>query len=203
MVWVLWPLAVLSLLDGLLNVPAGPGKEFLARYLAVIPGSRPDLGASSAVAWAMGLGSALMVVLTITSAYFIYRRPWPATTLPKLHEFLFSGCYLDRWYQQALVRPYLAVSNFLWQTVDEAGLDLGFRKLWEILARLYGGLAGFFWLKVDERALDQGLEKAAASFLLASRGLGSWTTGRLSTYLKMLLLGLTGFLGALVLSRYW
>jgi hypothetical protein len=42
----------------------------------------------------------------------------------------------------------------------------------------------------------------ATGLLGLSRGLGFWTTGRVSTYLKMLLLGLTAFLCALAWSWY-
>jgi hypothetical protein len=42
----------------------------------------------------------------------------------------------------------------------------------------------------------------ARGFEVVSRGLGYWATGRLSTYLTMLLLGLTIFLGALGVSLY-
>ena len=44
--------------------------------------------------------------------------------------------------------------------------------------------------------------KAADSLMTVSRGLGYWTTGRLSTYLKMLFLGLTVFFCALGVSWY-
>jgi hypothetical protein len=44
--------------------------------------------------------------------------------------------------------------------------------------------------------------KAASQLVTLSGGLGYWTTGRLSTYLKMLLLGLAIFLSALAVSWY-
>ena len=46
MAWILWPLAVCALGDGLLNLPGGFGKNFLGYYLASVPGARPDLGAA-------------------------------------------------------------------------------------------------------------------------------------------------------------
>ena len=64
------------------------------------------------------------------------------------------------------------------------------------------GPGDFLWLKVDELVLDDGVVKAADGLVDVSRGLGYWTTGRLSTYLQMLLLGLTIFFGAVGLSWY-
>jgi hypothetical protein len=55
---------------------------------------------------------------------------------------------------------------------------------------------------VDEGGLDRGLEGAAGGVNLLSRGLGYWTTGRLSTYVKMLLVGLTALFTVLALKWY-
>jgi hypothetical protein len=46
------------------------------------------------------------------------------------------------------------------------------------------------------------LDGTAAGVNLLSRGLGYWTTGRLSTYVKMLLVGLTAFFTILALRFY-
>jgi NADH-quinone oxidoreductase subunit L len=203
MAWVLWPLAVCALGDGLLNLPGGFGKNFLGHYLAIVPGARPDLGASVATDWAMGLISAATVVLSIALAYALYRRrPVREPALAGWWDFLFSGCYLDRLYYLVLVRPYQAAARFLWRQVDDrydrnivvAGAKTLFRP--------YRALASFLWLKVDEIFIDDGVVKVAGSLEDVSLGLGHWTTGRLSTYLKMLLLGLTIFFAAVGLSWY-
>jgi NADH-quinone oxidoreductase subunit L len=201
MAWVLWPLAVCALGDGLLNLPGGLGKNFLGNYLAVVPGARPDLGASLATEWAMGLTSACLVLVAMLLAYYLYgRRPVREPALVGFHEFLFNGLYLDRLYGTLFVRPYQAISAFCWQADDRlnqgvvAGAKAAFRPYW--------ALAQFIYYKVDEFFLDDGIVKAAGSVEVASRGLGRWTTGRLSTYLAMLLLGLTIFLGALGVSWY-
>ncbi len=203
MAWVLWPLAVLALGDGLLNLPGGIGKNFLGHYLASVPGARPDLGAPAAVEWAMGIGTAISVVLTIALAYYLYEvRPAREPAREGFHEFLFSGLYLDNLYQIIFVRPYGAMAKFLWLEVDDRVLDQGYVKLARGLFRPYRALAKFTWLQIDERSLDRGYESFAQGFHLLSGILGLWTTGRLSTYLKMLLLGLTAALGALALSWY-
>jgi NADH-quinone oxidoreductase subunit L len=171
MAWVLWPLAICALGDGLLNLPGGFGKNFLGSYLAVVPGARPDLGAPVATEWALGLASASMVLVSIALAYVLYRRrPVREPALAGYWNFLFSGFYLDRLYQLIFVRPYQAVARFLWRQVDDR--------------------------------YDRGLVLGAGSLKTVSRGLGYWTTGRLSTYLTMLLLGLTIFFVALGLSWY-
>ncbi len=202
MAWILWPLAVCALGDGLLNLPGGFGKNFLGNYLAIVPGARPDLGAAVATEWAMGLFSAAIVVASVALAYVLYRRrPVREPALEGYWDLLFSGFYLDRLYQLAFVRPYEAVAPFLWRQVDDR-YDRGLVKGAKLIFRPYRALAAFIWLKVDEIFLDDGVVKAAGSLVTVSRGLGYWTTGRLSTYLKMLLLGLTIFFCALGLSWY-
>jgi NADH-quinone oxidoreductase subunit L len=202
MAWILWPLAICALGDGLLNLPGGFGKDFLGYYLASVPGARPDLGAGVATEWAMGLISAATVVTSMTLAYFWYRRrPVREPALAGYWGLLFSGFYLDRLYQSIFVRPYQAMARFLWRQDDRYDQQVivgGARALF----RPYRALAKFCWLQVDELVIDGGAEKTAGSLVTVSRGLGYWTTGRLSTYLKMLLLGLTIFFCALGVSWY-
>jgi NADH-quinone oxidoreductase subunit L len=171
MVWTLLPLAFLALFDGLLNLSAWSGKEWLAQYLALVPGSVPDLGVSSTLVWNMEIGSGLMAVAAVVLAYFLYGRPTPAVMGKSLHELFFSGFYLDRLYELAIIRPYME-------------------------------LAKFSWLKLDEAGLDAGIKKGVQAFPFFSLGLRLWTTGRLSTYIKMLLLGFTAILCMLVIGWY-
>ncbi len=202
MAWILWPLAVCALGDGLLNLPGGFGKDFLGYYLASVPGARPDLGAGVATEWAMGLISAATVLASMTLAYFLYRRrPAREPALTGYWGLLFFGFYLDRLYQSIFVRPYQAMARFLWRQdnrYDQQVIVGGARALF----RPYRALAKFCWLQVDELVIDGGAQKTAGSLVTVSRGLGYWTTGRLSTYLKMLLLGLTIFFCALGVSWY-
>jgi len=199
---VLWPLAILALGDGLLNLPGGFGKNFLGNYLAIVPGARVDLGASAALEWAMGIGTAVSVVATIYLAYYLYRGPAREPQLIGWQKFLFSGLYLDNLYHYLLVRPYQAAAGFFWHAVDERIFDQGYLRLARALFRPYRALARFTWLQVDERLLDRGLVKMAGGFDLLSGFLRLWTTGRLSTYLLMLLLGLTVLVSALALNWY-
>jgi len=203
MAWILWPLAVCALGDGLLNLPGGFGKNFLGYYLASVPGARPDLGAGVATEWAMGLMSAATVLASMTLAYFLYRRrPALEPAITGFWGMLFSGFYLDWLYERIFVRPYQAAARFLWQQVDDRYDQQVIVGGARALFRPYRALAKFCWLQVDELVIDDGVEKTADSLVTVSRGLGYWTTGRLSTYLKMLFLGLTILFAALALTWY-
>ncbi len=124
MVWVLWPLAILALGDGLLNLPGGPGKMLLANFFATVPGARPDLGASLAVSWGLGLGDAVLVLASLWLTYHLFRRPRP-DFWGSWQETLFSAFYLDWLYLRLVARPYQRLAVWLWQDVDEAGVDRG------------------------------------------------------------------------------
>ena len=203
MVWTLVPLAILALFDGLLNLPGGIGKNFLGSYLATVPGARPDLGASLALEWTMGIVSASVVVVSLILAYVLYvRRPAPEPLRQGFHEFLFSGLYLDRLYQVIFVGPYQRMTEFMKGRVEEQGIDRGVVASAIAFYHRFWDAANFFWLKVDDRTIDGNYTRGAKGFLSLSRGLGYWTTGRLSTYVMMLLLGLTAFLLVLVWGWY-
>ena len=78
-------------------------------------------------------------------------------------------------------------------------LDYFYQK---VLVRPYQVLARVFWRDVDEGGIDRSFGGLAAGFLTFSGGLGRWATGRLSTYLAMLFLGLTLLVSALAVSWY-
>jgi NADH-quinone oxidoreductase subunit L len=171
MIWVLWPLAILAFCDGLLNLPFGPGKNWLANFFASVPGARPDLGAPLAVSWGLGLTDAILVLLVLWLTYGIFRRPRP-DFWGALQDTLFNAFYLDWLYWRFIARPYERLADFLWRDVDERGVDAGF-------------------------------EKTAGGFKIFSGFMGLWTTGKLSTYLTMLFLGLTVMLTVLAMSWKW
>jgi NADH-quinone oxidoreductase subunit L len=171
MIWTLWPLAILAFCDGLLNLPFGPGKDWLAKFLAAVPGARVDLGAPSLVSWGLGVGDGVLVLVVLTLTYFIFRRPRP-DFWGSLNETLFTAFYLDWLYLNFIARPYQRIAAVLWRDVDEAGIDAGF-------------------------------ENTAGGLKVFSGFMGLWTNGKLSTYLLMLLLGLTVMLTVLILSWPW
>jgi NADH-quinone oxidoreductase subunit L len=203
MVWVLWPLVILALFDGLLNLPGGIGKNFLGHYLAVVPGARPELGASLRLEWTMGILSASLVVASMLLAYRLYaRRPVKEPARRGFHEFLFSGLYLDRLYEMVFVGPYRRLTEFMKARVEERGIDQAIVTGAIALFRRFWDTAMFLWQAVENRRIDASYVKGATGFVTLSRGLGFWTTGRLSTYVTMLLLGLTAFLVVLILAWY-
>jgi NADH-quinone oxidoreductase subunit L len=178
MVWTLWPLAIFSLIAGLLNLPSmWSGNEWLARYLSAVPGGVPSLTALPDIEGSMEMGTGLLSIIVLGLSYYLYRpqkfraTPTPGALPQTLEQLFFYGFYLDRLYQVAIVSPYQRISRFLWERIDEGGLDRGFDSAGKLLP-------------------------------IFSIGLQSWTTGRLSTYLKMLLLGFTVILCALALGWY-
>jgi len=200
--WILWPLAVLALFDGMLNLPFGPGKEWLGRYLSVLSGSRVNLGAPLAYELFMGVGSAVVVIAVIILTYYLYRPPGLNFDVPRWRALLLEGFYLDKFYQSVLIRPYQRAAQFLWRQIDERVLDRSIVGTAKSLYQPYRWLAGFLWQSVDEGGLDRSLDDTAAGVNRLSKGLGYWTTGRLSTYVIMLLVGLTAFLSALAARCY-
>ena len=178
MVWTLWPLAIFSLVAGLLNLPSIlSGNEWLARYLSAVPGGVPSLTALPGIEGSMEMGTGLLSIAVLVLSYYLYRpqkfraTPTPGALPQTLEQLFFCGFYLDRLYQVAIVGPYQRISSFLWERIDEGGVDRGF-------------------------------DSAGTLFPIFSKGLQLWTTGRLSTYLKMLLLGFAVILCALALGWY-
>jgi NADH-quinone oxidoreductase subunit L len=201
MAWILWPLALLALFDGMLNIPFGPGKEWLGRFLAALPGSRVYLGASLGLELIMAVGSALLIVLTIVLTYYIYRPPGLSLDFPRLQRWFHEGLYLDRFYHLFFVNPYNKMSQCLWHQVDEGIINRSIESTAIFLFKIYWKLAGFLWEGVDEGSLDHSFDKSADGVISLSGVLGLWTTGKLSFYLKMLFVGLTSLFSGLAL--YW
>jgi NADH-quinone oxidoreductase subunit L len=180
MIWVMSPLAILSIIVAALNFPeAFGGNAWLAHYLAPVPGGIPPFSASAALERSMEIGSGLLNLVILGIAYLLYRPerkflgwPTPLVLTQSLEELLFSGFYLDQLYQIALVKPYRA-------------------------------MARIFWVKVDEGTIDDRFDGTGMAFRFFSLGLQPWTTGKLSTYLKMLLLGFTAIVSALALGWYY
>jgi NADH-quinone oxidoreductase subunit L len=177
MVWIVFPLAVLSIFVAMLNFPTAlGGNEWLAHYLAPAVGGFPSSSVSPAFERGMEIGSGIVNIILLVFAYFLYRPrsaflglSTPVALRQALGDLLLSGFYLDRLYELLIVRPYQR-------------------------------MASFFWLKVDEGGIDDRLDDTGTVFRSFSMGLQLWTTGRLSTYLKMLLLGLTVILGVLAIN---
>ncbi|MCB2187927.1 MAG: NADH-quinone oxidoreductase subunit L [Deltaproteobacteria bacterium] len=136
MVWAMWPLAFLALVDGVLNLPLGPGKNWLARFLAAVPGAKVDLGAPATVAWLLALGSAAGVLAALWLAFRLFRHFSGGPRASAWRETLAQAFYLDHFYTTVVARPYRAAADFLWRRLDEGILDRGFLSLGEGLGGL-------------------------------------------------------------------
>jgi len=179
MTWVLWPLAVLSLFAGFLNIPVNwAGNEWLAHYLAMVPGAAPELHASPEMESTIQLGSALITIVMVIFAWIFYgARIQPSecddeTFQMKLHSLFLNGFYLDRFYQTRIITPYRKMAVFLWHKVD----------------------AGW---------IDAGLDQIARSFLTLAERLRLWTTGRVSQYVSMMVTGFTLILCSLTVAWWY
>ncbi|MFH0993880.1 MAG: NADH-quinone oxidoreductase subunit L [Pseudomonadota bacterium] len=178
MTWVLWPLAALSVFAGFLNLPVNwAGNEWLAHYLAAVPGIAPELPASPKMESAMQLVSALITIVMVIFAWICYgARIQPdecgeASYQTKLHALFLNGFYLDRLYQTRIIAPYRATAVFLWRNVDVG------------------------WV-------DAGLDRSARSFPALAERLRLWTTGRISQYVSMMVAGFTLILCSLTVA-WW
>jgi NADH-quinone oxidoreductase subunit L len=180
MVWINLPLAILAIFAASINFPeAFGGRAWLGHYLASVPGAVSPFSFPAALERTIEIGSGLLNITVLAIAYFLYRPEerflgWSTPVLLKkgLEQLLFSGFYLDRLYQIALMEPYRAMANI-------------------------------FWSKVDEGVVDGRFDATGNTFQFFSCGLQRWTTGRLSTYLKMLLVGFTAVLSVLALGWYF
>jgi NADH-quinone oxidoreductase subunit L len=179
MTWVLWPLAALSVFAGFLNLPVNlAGSQWMAHYLASVPGAAPELHASLKMESAMQMGSALISIIMVIFAWIYYgarSRPGEsgdATFQNRLHALFLNGFYLDRLYQTCITAPYRATALFLWQKVD----------------------AGW---------VDAGLDQSARSFPALAERLRHWTTGRISQYVSMMVAGFALILCSLTVAWWY
>jgi NADH-quinone oxidoreductase subunit L len=159
---ILWPLALLCIAAGALDLPGHWGAgNWLTGFLASARGvpSGSD-GVSETLIVLLDSGLALAGLLLALLAFgpaerFLPRAPVGA----RLWSLMARGFGLDGAYERLLARPYR-----------------------------YG--ATLLWLRMEEGVLQTATSGAAALFGRASSEVRLWTTGRLSTYLLMLLAGL-------------
>lgn len=178
MVQVLRPLAVLALFAGVLNLsPLLGGGEWIARYLSTVAGSIVSPDVSARTEWLVAVMDGAVALGGLFLALFLY-GPKDLAGLRRPER------------RESPVYSFL-VSGFYLDRLYHAAV-----------ARPYRGVAGFLWRNVDEAGIDRGLVGAGGAFPSLSLGLRLWTTGRLSTYLRMFLVGLAAILAALVASLF-
>ena len=139
----LWPLAILGLVGGLLNLPEyAAGHGMLDTFLGGIAGFArhaptqisdeiiPQIFAATAclaglgLAWSRYTGSRRIAVLAAEEAG------------SPLADFLLNGWYLDSLYRLLFIHPFERLSRLLWKGVDEAGIDANLDGLARFTARL-------------------------------------------------------------------
>ena len=169
MLHVLWPLALLAVIAGLLDLPAhfahliGTPAQWLDHLTGILPAAHH--GAEWTGTLAEGLDAGL-AVLGLAIALYLYgpwrerRAPAPDRGLPR---FLLNGWDLDALYMNGVARPYVRAASKVWRNVED---------------RLVDGAA----LGLGELALRAGGR------------LSKWGAERLSNYLLWLLLGVVAML---------
>jgi NADH-quinone oxidoreductase subunit L len=158
---VLCPLALLGLSGGMLNLPEYLGGGWLGHFL----------GSANAGSGRQGTELLLQGVaasVVIAGLLFVHAR-----------------------YGGARREKAIAAAD------APSGVTLFFRSGWRfddlyrlLFIRPYGLLARFFWERVDEEGIDGSLDRLAGLLGRTGRGLGRWTTGRVSVYLLSMAAGL-------------
>ncbi len=180
MAWINAPLAILAIFAATLNFPeAFGGRAWMDHYLVSVPGTVPPFPASASLERSMEIGSGILNIAVLIVAYLLYRP-----------ENRFLGWPTPVILRQSLER--LLLSGFY--------LD----RLYQVaVVAPYRAMARVFWLNVDEAGIDDRFDATGGAFRFLSSGLRLWTTGRLSTYLKMILLGFMVIVSVLALSWYY
>ncbi len=174
----LWPLAILGIAAGYLNLsPEWGGNEWLAGYLANIQGAVEHIGADPGLETQTALFDAALASAGVVVAYMLYgpRESFAFRQLVELFQAA-SGAALEGFYL-----------NWIYTTV---------------IARPYRRLAELLWVYADEKMLDGGIVACGRTLPEIASVLRFWTTGRISTYLGMLFLGFAVLACGFALSFY-
>jgi NADH-quinone oxidoreductase subunit L len=129
-------LAVLSIFGGWFALPSmlGTGPDYFTKFLEPVFGQGETSGVLlEGLARQIELGFAGIAVVTAligfaVAFWFYLRQPGKPEQLAKsmkgVYATLLNKYYVDELYAAVVVKPLLWIStNFLWQTVDVAGID--------------------------------------------------------------------------------
>lgn len=140
------PLAVLSLIGGLINMPKSLNGS--ARLEALLS-SQGLAGVSRETVHGPGLAGVTVLVfaLGLLTAYVLYglRPKWRrefAARYSGIFTFLEQAWYLDRLYYAVIVNPFVRGAGFLWRKVDEGVIDGFLDGAGNTLAGVANGLRG-------------------------------------------------------------
>ncbi len=127
---MLIPLALLGLCGGLLDLPAYLGGGFLDRFLGASlteagHGEEMILQAVAGIVSLAGLALARYRYGGAARAARVAEAERPSS----LTRFLYHGWYVDDLYRALFIRPYVRLSRFLWERVDEGIIDDGLDRL--------------------------------------------------------------------------
>jgi len=147
MEWPLIPLALLGICGGLLNLPEYLGSGLLGSFL-IQTGSQEQTMSHTTELLLQGI-AAVAALAGMATAWFRFggerRQIRLAESLQPargLHAFLLEGWRIDALYDLLIVRPYVRLSTFLWQRLDEGCLDDSLDRAATLLGRcgqLLGG----------------------------------------------------------------
>lgn len=160
---VLFPLALLGLAGGLLNLPAYFGHGLLDSFLATLTVNNSHLTTLTELALQ---GVATVVALSglgVACLYYGGKRREPRIEQAEqppgdIIAFLQAGWYIDKLFSAIFIQP--------------------FKKL-----------AGILWERVDEGIIDDSLDRIGRLFGQSGQLMGKWGNGRVSAYMLSLVGG--------------
>lgn len=166
---MLIPLAILGLCGGVLNLPPYLAPGWLDAFLGPPGGAQHHM--SPAVEAALQGIAATVAIAGLLIARLRYggARRNEAVAAGKREPSALAAFLLNGWYADTLYR--------------------------KVFVRPFEAMAGFLWQKVDEGVIDDSLDRLADMAGRTGRTLGSWTCGRVSTYLLSFATGLAALLG--------
>jgi NADH-quinone oxidoreductase subunit L len=140
MEWPLVPLALLGILGGLLNLPEYLGGGLLSSFLSHAGGHEQHLSHTAEI-----LLQALASVVALVGIAVAWRRYGGERRSLRFAEaeqpargisaFLLEGWRVDSLYDLMFVRPYVWLSDILWQRLDEGCIDDSLDRLAHFLGR--------------------------------------------------------------------
>jgi NADH-quinone oxidoreductase subunit L len=135
--WPLWPLALLGLVGGMLNLPAlAGGDEMLHHWYGDLAGRA--VSASHSTEW-MLIGLAVAIVaLGWFAAHWRYRSYRPPVE-NRISRFLLNGWQADALVDRLLVRPFTAMARFCSSGCDRSLFDGTLEGLAKMASR-YGAM---------------------------------------------------------------
>ena len=149
MEWALIPLALLGLFGGLINLPSYLGAGWLGGFFSALPGGK-EAEASHSLELTLQAVAGALALAGLAIAHFRYgnaRRQERITAAegeaPGVVTFFLNGWRFDDLYRFLFIRPYEAISGFLWRQVDEGLIDGSLDRLASFLGRSGEGLGSW------------------------------------------------------------